>query len=113
VVVRCVAERFRHAWWRRRRQACATGEHIKDATISVRKAGKGQQEFLIIKMSDVVITGVAPGGGSEAAGFAESVALQFAKVHLEYRPQKADAEEPGNPIALPWMPDAAPACADR
>ena len=37
-------------------KACATGEHIKEATITVRKAGKGQQEFLIIKMNDVLIT---------------------------------------------------------
>ena len=33
-------------------------EHIKEATITVRKAGKGQQEFLIIKMNDVIITSV-------------------------------------------------------
>ena len=25
-------------------------------TVSVRKAGKGQQEFLVVKMSDVLIT---------------------------------------------------------
>ncbi|HET9359644.1 MAG TPA: type VI secretion system tube protein Hcp, partial [Vicinamibacterales bacterium] len=31
-------------------KACATGEHIKEGTITARKAGKGQQEFLIIKM---------------------------------------------------------------
>src|SRR3954470_23693270 len=31
-------------------RACATGEHIKEATITMRKAGKGQQEFLIVKM---------------------------------------------------------------
>ena len=72
-------------------KACATGEHIKEATITVRKAGKGQQEFLIIKMNDVIITSV----GSERCQAtrrptAESVALQFAKVDLEYKPQKAD-----------------------
>ena len=39
-------------------QACATGEHLKEATITHRKAGKGQQEFLIVKMSDVIITSV-------------------------------------------------------
>ena len=39
-------------------KACATGSHIKDATVTVRKAGKGQQEFLIIKMNDVLITSV-------------------------------------------------------
>ena len=43
-------------------QACATGEHIKEATITHRKAGKGQQEFLIVKMNDVIITSVTHGG---------------------------------------------------
>ena len=71
-------------------KACATGEHIKEATITVRKAGKGQQEFLIIKMNDVIITSVSPSGVDDAAASAEHVALQFAKVDLEYRPQKAD-----------------------
>ena len=71
-------------------KACASGKHIKEATITVRKAGKGQQEFLIIKMSDVLITGVSPSGAADAAATAEHVALQFAKVDLEYKPQKPD-----------------------
>jgi type VI secretion system secreted protein Hcp len=70
-------------------KACATGMHLKEATITHRKAGKGQQEFLIIKMSDVIITGVQHGGGSGQTA-AETVNLTFAKVDLEYRPQKAD-----------------------
>jgi len=71
-------------------KACATGEHIKDATFTVRKAGKGQQEFLIIKMTDIIITSVNPSGSGDSAITAESVALQCAKVDLEYKPQKAD-----------------------
>jgi type VI secretion system secreted protein Hcp len=71
-------------------KACATGEHIKDATITVRKAGKGQQEFLIIKMNDIIITNVSPSGTGDGGGTAEHVALQFAKVDLEYKPQKQD-----------------------
>ncbi len=71
-------------------KACATGEHIKEATITVRKAGKGQQEFLIIKMNDIIITSVNPSGGGDAPATAEHVALQFAKVDLEYKPRKAD-----------------------
>ena len=71
-------------------KACATGQHIKDATITVRKAGKGQQEFLIIKMSDILITSVNPSVSGDAKFTAENVALQFAKVDLEYRPQKQD-----------------------
>jgi type VI secretion system secreted protein Hcp len=71
-------------------KACATGEHIKEATITVRKAGKGQQEFLIIKMADILITSVNPSGSGDSAATAESVAMQCAKVDLEYKPQKAD-----------------------
>jgi len=71
-------------------KACATGEHIKEATFTVRKAGKGQQEFLIIKMADCIITGVAPSGAGDGAATAEHVAMQFAKVDLEYKPQKQD-----------------------
>ena len=71
-------------------KACATGEHIKEATITVRKAGKGQQEFLIIKMNDIIITGVHPSGSGDSAATAESVAMQSSKVDLEYKPQKAD-----------------------
>ena len=70
-------------------QACATGVHLKEATITHRKAGKGQQEFLIVKMSDVIITGVAHGDTSDG-GHAENVTLTFAKVDLQYKPQKPD-----------------------
>jgi len=69
--------------------ACATGEHIKDATITARKAGKGQQEYLIIKMNDILITSVQPSLSDGQVG-AESVSLKPAKVDLEYRPQKPD-----------------------
>src|SRR6476660_2604556 len=59
-------------------QYCATGVHLKEATITHRKAGKGQQEFLIVKMSDVIITGVTHGDTSDG-GHAENVTLAFAK----------------------------------
>ena len=70
-------------------KACATGQHIKDATITHRKAGKGQQEFLIIKLNDVTITAVTH-AGAEDQPYAESVSLKFAKVDLEYKPQRSD-----------------------
>jgi type VI secretion system secreted protein Hcp len=70
-------------------QACATGTHIKEATITHRKAGKGQQEYLVIKMNDIIITGVAPSESSGEAG-SEIVTLAFAKVDFEYKPQRAD-----------------------
>jgi type VI secretion system secreted protein Hcp len=71
-------------------KSCATGVHISEATITVRKAGKGQQDYLIIKMSDVIVTSVAMSVAGEEPTTAESVTLQAAKVDLEYRAQKAD-----------------------
>jgi type VI secretion system secreted protein Hcp len=69
-------------------QACATGVHLKEATITHRKAGKGQQEFLIIKMNDVIITAMADSESNDAS--TETVSLAFAKIDIAYRPQKAD-----------------------
>jgi type VI secretion system secreted protein Hcp len=70
-------------------QACATGTHIKEGVITHRKAGKGQQEYMIVKMNDIIVTGVTTGGNGEA-GHTENVSLAFAKVSVEYKPQKAD-----------------------
>jgi type VI secretion system secreted protein Hcp len=69
-------------------KACATGAHMKEATITHRKAGKGQHEYLIVKMSEVIITSVTHGDSGN--NHAENVSLVFAKVDLEYKPQKAD-----------------------
>jgi type VI secretion system secreted protein Hcp len=69
--------------------ACATGKHLKEAIITHRKAGKQQQEYLIVKMNDVIVTGVSH-GGTAGQPYSESVSLAFAKVELEYKPQKAD-----------------------
>ena len=71
-------------------RACATGEHLKEATITARKAGKGQQEFLIFKMADIIITGVLPTGNGSDGGLVENVTLQCSKIDMEYKPQKAD-----------------------
>ena len=70
-------------------QACAIGEHIKSATLVARKAGKEQQEYLIIKLSDLLVTGVQPSAGGGDIPM-ESVTLNYTKVELEYKPQKAD-----------------------
>jgi len=71
-------------------QNCATGVHIKEATITHRKSGKGQQEYLIVKLNDVIVTSVQNSGLSGGGDTTESVSIAFAKVSLEYKPQKPD-----------------------
>jgi type VI secretion system secreted protein Hcp len=71
-------------------KACATGQHIADATLTQRKAGNAQHEFLVIKMTDVLVAAVVNGGSVEGDPTHETVALKFAKVDVEYKPQKQD-----------------------
>ena len=71
-------------------RACATGEHARDATITVRKSGEGAQEYLVIKMTDVLVTSVSTSVSGEGGDAVEAIALAFAKVDLEYKPQKPD-----------------------
>jgi type VI secretion system secreted protein Hcp len=72
-------------------KACATGEHIKMATLTARKAGGEQQEYLIIKFRDVLVSSFQT-GGSEAADVlpVDQVSFNFAKIEVEYKPQKPD-----------------------
>ena len=85
-------------------RACATGTHLKDATITHRKAGKGQHEYLIVKMDDIVITGVSHGGSNEVGS--ESVTLAFAKVQVEYRAQRPDGALEAGDQQVPAAGDA-------
>ena len=71
--------------------ACATGKHLPEATITHRKAGEDQQEYLIVKMNDVIITGVVHSGNADQQdATSETVSIAFAKVEFEYTPQKQD-----------------------
>ena len=74
-------------------KACAMGDHFADATLVSRKAGKGQQDYLIIKLKEVFVTSVQPSGSSEHP--MESVSLTFGHVDLEYKAQKADGSLDG------------------
>src|SRR5262245_21669094 len=71
-------------------KACATGQHIPDATLTQRRAGTAQAEFLVIKMTDVMVVAIADGGSVEGDATSETVSLAFAKVDVEYKAQKPD-----------------------
>lgn len=71
--------------------ACASGEHIKEAKLTCRKAGKDQQEFLIVTMKDLLVSSYQTGGSGHSDIIpTDQIALNFAEVKLEYKPQKAD-----------------------
>jgi type VI secretion system secreted protein Hcp len=60
-------------------KALMKGEHFSSATLTCRKAGGNQLEYL--KMSDLLVTSVQVGGSSEIP--AESISFTFAKVVIQ------------------------------
>lgn len=72
-------------------KALATGEHIKEAKLVFRKAGEKPMEYMVITMTDVLVTSYSVNGDS--SGITENITLNFASVKVEYKEQKADGSE--------------------
>ncbi len=70
--------------------ACATGQHIKSAVLTCRKAGGEQQEYFKVKMSDVLVASYRISGSDGDGVPLDEVALDFSKIELEYKAQKPD-----------------------
>jgi type VI secretion system secreted protein Hcp len=71
--------------------ACASGEHIKSAVLTARKAGKEQQEYLKVTMSDLLVSSYQGGGSANGSVQpSDQISLNFSKIEYEYKEQKAD-----------------------
>jgi type VI secretion system secreted protein Hcp len=71
--------------------ACANGEHIPDAVLTCRKAGKEQQEFLKYKFYDLLISSYNTGGSSAGDVVpTEQISFNFSKIEIEYAAQEKD-----------------------
>ncbi len=85
---------------------CCSGQALATGTLTVRKAGTSQQEYLKIDMSDIIITSVQQGGttssgsvgsGQSSSGAAapsdiptETISLNYTQLSQTYAPQKSD-----------------------
>ena len=81
---------------------CSNGTHITDATLYVRKAGKTPLEYIVIKMTKVMVTSVSTGGSGGEDKLTENITLNFAKVDYQYQPQKDDGSKDGGSIPYLW-----------
>jgi type VI secretion system secreted protein Hcp len=71
--------------------ACANGEHLKKAVLTCRKAGKDQQEYLKITLTDVLVSAFTAGGPQGGNVLpTDQVSLNYGKMEFEYKEQKAD-----------------------
>ena len=80
--------------------ACAKGQHLKLATFTARRTGKEQQEFLVIKFTDVLVTSYQTGGTHDTLPM-DQISLAFSKIEMEFRPQKADGSV-DTPVKAGW-----------
>jgi type VI secretion system secreted protein Hcp len=71
-------------------QKCATGKHFPKATLTCRKAGDKPVEYLVVTMDEVLVTSVSSGGSQHDDLPTEMISLNFAKVKVQYTPQKSD-----------------------
>jgi type VI secretion system secreted protein Hcp len=71
--------------------ACASGEHIKKAVLTCRKAGKDQQEYLKWTFTELLVSSYQTGGsGSSDVLPLDQISLNFAQVEVAYKAQKSD-----------------------
>lgn len=84
-------------------EKCCTGEHIKEALFTVRKAGGEQLEFLKYKFTDIVITSVNIGGSSGGDDIpSETVTFTFTSCGVDYQAQGKDGKASGGVIHGGW-----------
>jgi len=82
--------------------ACASGEHIKKATLTCRKAGKQQQEFLVVDFTDLLISSFQiSGSGHSDLIPVEQISFNFTQIEVTYKEQKADGSL-GAPVKVGW-----------
>jgi type VI secretion system secreted protein Hcp len=75
--------------------ALATNDSVKEARLTLRRAGGNQEDFFIITLKDARIVSVQHIGDADGST-RESVGIAFIKVEVEYRPQKATGGRSGS-----------------
>ena len=79
---------------------CVAGTHFKDAKLTARKAGEGQQDFLVVTMKEVFIKGVNP-GGSNGGDILEQVNCSYKDIEFAYKTQ-GDKGALGGEVKFGW-----------
>jgi type VI secretion system secreted protein Hcp len=69
---------------------CMQGTVIKEALLTVRKAGGKPLEYVKIKLTNVIVSAIHTGGAGSDERLTENLGLNFGQVKFEYVPQKAD-----------------------
>ena len=70
--------------------SAAAGKHISEVVLEAVRSGDKQGTFIKLTLSDVLVSGYQTGGSDGGETPFDQVSLNFAKIELEYLPQRAD-----------------------
>jgi type VI secretion system secreted protein Hcp len=82
--------------------ACCKGTHYTDAKLVVRKAGGSPVEYIVITLTEVMITSISTGGSGGEDRLTENVTLNFAKVKFQYQEQDEKGAKKGGTVDMSW-----------
>jgi type VI secretion system secreted protein Hcp len=81
--------------------ACASGRHLKYATLTGRKSGGDRPaDFMHVKIEDVLVSSYNQ-AGDRNSGPGDEASLNFAKIEFSFTPQNADGSL-GTPVTTGW-----------
>ncbi|MFB4202291.1 Protein hcp1 [wastewater metagenome] len=96
-------------------EACCKGQHIKDVTLHVNRAGGDKLRYMEIKLEEVIVSSTNMEGTSTAASYDESVnqedvhdlpseviKFNFARIKITYTQQKRSDGQGGGNVAGGW-----------
>jgi len=83
--------------------AACNGQHIKNATLVVRKAGGASPlEYIKIELETVFVSALSTGGSGGEDRLTENVTLNFAKFKFSYQPQDDKGAAAGGAKTIGW-----------
>jgi type VI secretion system secreted protein Hcp len=81
--------------------ACCNGKHIKEAILTVQKAGEKPLPYVKITLTNLLVTSVSTGGSGGEDRLTENVTLNFEKVKFEYDTQTEKGAK-GDHFQMAW-----------
>jgi type VI secretion system secreted protein Hcp len=83
--------------------ACCKGTHYEKVTLTMRKAGGDQPlPYLVLTLTDVIVTSVSGGGSGGEDQQTENVTLNFASFEVGYQPQDNKGAKKGGEIKVKY-----------
>ncbi|MEI6165899.1 MAG: type VI secretion system tube protein Hcp [bacterium] len=80
-----------------------SGKQFAEVKLTIRTGGgPAPVEFLIITMTDVIVTSLSTGGSGGEDRLTENITLNFSAFKVSYQPRKPDGTPDGGRLELGW-----------